>query len=356
MSDVPSRILRETLRDQLGPPPSGSSGCLDAGVLAAWCDGTLRRRDRATVESHAATCARCQALLAAMAKTAAPRPARKWWQASTVRWLVPIAAVSALAVAVWMNAPSERLAAPALRTDRPASSALVPSSKTGPADAPAPAAEVAGTLERSSKDAVATLPGRHAAGTSQGSTAAELNAAPPVSTQPPPSSPALEQADQANVPTLKARAASEAAPTPSAELRSEAPRALAETVRIAPAQTIAKSSAPVDIPTPNPDVRWRIVAGNSVQRTTDGGATWQTQSTGFPVRLTTGAAPSSTICWLVGPGGLVLVASDGRTWQRVAFPERIDLAAILATDGSNATATAADGRVFTTSDGGKTWR
>jgi photosystem II stability/assembly factor-like uncharacterized protein len=127
-------------------------------------------------------------------------------------------------------------------------------------------------------------------------------------------------------------------------------------VRIAPAQTIAKSSAPVDIPTPNPDVRWRIVAGNSVQRTTDGGATWQTQSTGFPVRLTTGAAPSSTICWLVGPGGLVLVASDGRTWQRVAFPERIDLAAILATDGSNATATAADGRVFTTSDGGKTWR
>src|SRR4029453_6324815 len=106
MSDVPSRMLRETLRDSLAPP--SSSGCLDAETLAAWSDGALSRRDRAVAESHAATCERCPAMLAAMAKIAEPLPARKWWQTSTVRWLVPIAVVPALAVVVWMNAPAER--------------------------------------------------------------------------------------------------------------------------------------------------------------------------------------------------------------------------------------------------------
>jgi photosystem II stability/assembly factor-like uncharacterized protein len=98
------------------------------------------------------------------------------------------------------------------------------------------------------------------------------------------------------------------------------------------------------------------VAGTTVERSTDGGATWQAQSTDATVRLVAGAAPSPTICWIVGAGGIVLVTRDGRTWERVPFPETIDLTAILAADGSNATTTAADGRVFVTTDGGKTWR
>jgi photosystem II stability/assembly factor-like uncharacterized protein len=98
------------------------------------------------------------------------------------------------------------------------------------------------------------------------------------------------------------------------------------------------------------------VAGTTVERSTDGGVTWQSQSTGAPVRLTAGVAPSSTTCWLVGAGGVVLVSQDGQRWQRVAFPEAIDLTAIRAINGSNATVTAADGRVFSTTDGGKTWQ
>src|SRR5499427_11118066 len=104
MSDVPSRALGDTLRDQLDRSPSG---CLDAETLAAWCDGTLSRNDRAIAESHAATCARCQAMLAAMAKTAPPVAARRWWQTTTVRWLVPVAVVSSWAIAVWVNRPPE---------------------------------------------------------------------------------------------------------------------------------------------------------------------------------------------------------------------------------------------------------
>jgi photosystem II stability/assembly factor-like uncharacterized protein len=50
------------------------------------------------------------------------------------------------------------------------------------------------------------------------------------------------------------------------------------------------------------------------------------------------------------------LSTDGRTWQRVAFPESVDLVSIRASDGVNATVTAADGRTFTTTDGGRTWR
>jgi photosystem II stability/assembly factor-like uncharacterized protein len=103
-------------------------------------------------------------------------------------------------------------------------------------------------------------------------------------------------------------------------------------------------------------VRWRIVAGNRVERSTDGGATWQAQATGVTGRLTAGAAPSSTVCWLVGTEGVVLRSTDGQTWQRVTFPEAIDLTAVLATSDTNATVTAADGRVFSTTDGGETWK
>ena len=108
------------------------------------------------------------------------------------------------------------------------------------------------------------------------------------------------------------------------------------------------------IQSPNRDVRWRIVGGTIVERSTDGGIAWQTQSTGG-YRLVAGAAPSPTVCWLVGYGGVILLSTDGQTWHRLEFPEAIELTAILATDASSATVTSADGRTFSTADGGKTW-
>jgi photosystem II stability/assembly factor-like uncharacterized protein len=69
-----------------------------------------------------------------------------------------------------------------------------------------------------------------------------------------------------------------------------------------------------------------------------------------------GAAPSPAICWVVGRGGVVLRSTDGATWQRVGLSDAIDLIAIRASDATNATITAADGRMFRTADGGKTWQ
>jgi hypothetical protein len=101
---------------------------------------------------------------------------------------------------------------------------------------------------------------------------------------------------------------------------------------------------------------WRVAAAGSVLRSTDGGTTWETQSTGVMATLTAGASPSSAVCWLVGEAGVVLITVDGRSWQRLAFPETIDLVSVRATDDRTATVTAADGRSFVTNDRGQTWQ
>lgn len=122
-------------------------------------------------------------------------------------------------------------------------------------------------------------------------------------------------------------------------------------------QALAKMSVTAaEIRSPNAGVRWRILTGGGVARSIDGGATWETQSTGVLATLTAGVAPSPTLCWLVGPRGVIVVSTDGRAWQRVPFPEAIDLTSIRASNRANATVTAADGRTFTTTDGGTTWR
>src|SRR5262245_861794 len=125
MSDVPTRLLRETLRDQTEPE---GAGCIDADTLAAWSEGTLTATQRANVESHASNCGRCQALLAAMTIAAPPAPERRWFRASTLGWLVPLAGAAA-AVLLWINVPeksSEHYEAPTVAK--------------ATADAPAPAA------------------------------------------------------------------------------------------------------------------------------------------------------------------------------------------------------------------------
>jgi photosystem II stability/assembly factor-like uncharacterized protein len=93
-----------------------------------------------------------------------------------------------------------------------------------------------------------------------------------------------------------------------------------------------------------------------VERSGDAGTTWQRQPTGVNAVLTAGAAPSRTVCWMVGAAGTVVRSVDGRSWQRLAFPEPIDLRAVRASDAAHAVVTAGDGRTFATADGGRTWQ
>jgi photosystem II stability/assembly factor-like uncharacterized protein len=112
---------------------------------------------------------------------------------------------------------------------------------------------------------------------------------------------------------------------------------------------------PVEIVAPDPRVRWRIGGATPLERSADGGRTWEAVSIPATAALTAGVAPSAQECWLVGRRGAVLVTLDGRTWRLVAVPVPVDLVAVQSPGGRTATVTAADGRTFHTADGGVTW-
>jgi len=120
------------------------------------------------------------------------------------------------------------------------------------------------------------------------------------------------------------------------------------------AMSLDRAASPVEIVSPDPMIRWRL-AGSAVERSANGGATWETTTTGVSTLLTAGAAPSPTAVWVVGTSGVVLLSTDGRTWRRVTFPEMTNLSAIRARDARSATVTTADGRIFSTTDAGANW-
>jgi len=118
----------------------------------------------------------------------------------------------------------------------------------------------------------------------------------------------------------------------------------------------AAATPPPDAAPPVPFVRWRVFPSGVVQRSTDG-TTWTPLTIDPPAPgLIAGSAPYSNVCWLVGRGGLVLLALDGEHFNRVAFPEAVDLISVQASSARVATIGAADGRTFSTADGGFSWQ
>ena len=134
-----------------------------------------------------------------------------------------------------------------------------------------------------------------------------------------------------------------------------AEKSVADTIMLT-ARTAAIRQPVVVVRSPEGSTRWRITKPGSVQRSNDAGATWETQATGVSAAITGGAAPSDSVCWLVGKSGVVLQSIDGRSWRLVPFPQAVDLVAISAADERLATVTTIEGRTFTTADAGKTWK
>jgi hypothetical protein len=371
MSDIPKRLMRKALGGRMAPV---AAGCIDSETLAAWFDGTLSRRERAAAELHASSCVRCQSLVAAMARTLPPLPATKrWWPfdwaqgkpSTTLAWLTPVAAV-AVAVLSWIyvkplfepaRVPASAASSPTVSVDRLADSRAAQRQDIPPAPpaalAPKPASKAdeprAGIATRATPEVDSPERENRAATEMRDAAAAPPQAAPAPS--------------RSEAPRLQA--AAEAAATTTAAAPEAPPANVPESARVTSDQTAfglqARAMAKVsfgatDILAPDANVRWRILTGGDVARSIDGGRTWQTQSTGVPSTLTAGSAPSPTICWLVGPGGIIVMSTDGQSWHRVSFPEAIDLTSVRASDGANAAVTAANGRTFTTIDGGTTWR
>jgi photosystem II stability/assembly factor-like uncharacterized protein len=73
--------------------------------------------------------------------------------------------------------------------------------------------------------------------------------------------------------------------------------------------------------------------------------------------LLTGAAPSSSVVWIVGRTGTILLTTDaGKHWKRIPSPITEDLGGIHAADAAHATVWDAKNRKsFETQDGGAHW-
>jgi putative zinc finger protein len=411
------RTIESLLRRHEANAPPSTDQCVDAELLAGWMEGGLSADARAAVERHAAGCARCQALLASMARSAPDIDVLPWWRSVTAKWLVPVAAI-ATALVVWISVgrepvPARTQQAPPVEASRtakpsesPAAAATVPPSGPVPAaprgasaDTPSP------TLARTDREsgrrqeldkkigdrpnerrlASATEPNQTAAplpvvggvagGTvdalrPQGQTLADSSAR-SAAAAPPPPAPATVAGAQ---PPVAAPRAAQPANVTSAEAKPAPVGGVQESVSVlpqAPAQQRAAGRAgenfrttAVEIVSPDPNYRWRILPPSAIQRSTDGGTTWASvdplrtatpAAGGAATMLTAGSSPSRDVCWIVGRAGLVLLSTNGATWQRRPFPENVDLTGIRASSATNAAVTTADGRQFATSDGGATW-
>jgi putative zinc finger protein len=403
------RTIESLLRRREIDASQPTDQCVDAESLAAWMEGGLSDDAGAAVEKHAAGCARCQALLASMSRTAPDVEVRPWWRSVTAKWLIPVAA-SATALVVWISVgrepvPSMTQPAPPVEASRPANppanpaaAPLVPlpetlESRTKAADKPstqfaqsADAARARQELDKKldrraddqrlaaavkPKPSAATQPVvRGGAGEAndalrpQGQMTADSSArsaAPPPLSAPAPA--AAPPATAAPAPQPVNAAPAEAKPTPVAGL-AESVGVSREVLAKQRAAGVAGTTAVVEIPSPDPNYRWRILPPTAVQRSTDGGTTWSIvdplraafrAGAETPIVLTAGSSPSRDVCWIVGRAGTVLLSTNGATSQRRPFPETVDLTAVRATSMNAAIVTAADGRQFATTDGGATW-
>ena len=327
------RLLRRSLQTQ-GPP---TADCPDVEALAALADDALPAAERLTVESHIADCGRCQALTAAILRTAsagekgAGSPTPFSWS-PTMKWLVP-ATAAVTALALWVAVPGQRSPVPVERQTEVQTAATPPPAPAEVGAFRAPAAEPVDNQARAND-----------ADTAPGSTA-------PANAQPAaPAAGLLKQEEnrlgrQERVESEEVRAA----PEPDRSIQDQA-------APLAAARSAAPAAAGIEVVSSDPQIRWRVGPGVVVQYSADGGATWAAQETGASAPLTAGSSPSPPVCWLVGRAGTVLRSTDGgRQWQRVTFPETGDLVAVRASSALAATVDLADGRRLGTTDGGQTW-
>ena len=337
--------------------------CLDAETVAAWMDGGLDPAAQAAAEAHASACERCQALLATVAKTIPAEPAaepvgvRLWkW------WLAPLAATAA-AVTIWMVVPQRPMqpesrqaaASDVAVTEKPQAPPPAARDEFAPEKPPAPAERVAepqrlGDARRNVPAAANEAEGRLAV--AKDGDRAKAAAAPRADQQ----DKREENTVAAGMRQAQAPAAAEATADrfrESAPAAPAAPSAAAAPVAPALTQLRKQVAAPV-IVSPDPSSRWRFA--NGVERSEDGGRIW------IPVRIAgneeilSGASPARLVCWLVGRGGLVLLATDGTNFTRLPFPEKVDLVSVSSPEARIAIVTAADGRTFRTEDAGRNWR
>jgi hypothetical protein len=363
-----------------------SSPCVDAEQLAAWSAGRLRREDAALVERHLADCADCQAMLVAFVESE-PVPGRAtapFWQRWRTRWLVPVAAASA-GVLLWAVATREHPDVPdaAVTMARGESDArpqlLAPDVSPVPVEPtreqqtpPRAAAPPASSPSREARSSGApAAPPTSGASQPLRDSALERQFAAALESAPTSPEPAARLEEPAAAPAIAPAPPPPQAAAPARRMAAGASSGAADTIAQgqANATTDSISAAGVVLPVhvradavavqfgaSAVAVRWRIHPDGRAERSSDRGQTWTRIELAPAASVSAGSAPAADVCWLVGRDGRVWRSTDGATFEGRSFPETVALVAVQAQGAAGATVTTADGRVFTTADGGTTWQ
>jgi hypothetical protein len=374
--------------------PDGEE-CPDAETLAAYCERSLSASQSAHWEEHFSTCARCQRMLAAMARartnddTAPRRASGRQWRlyGAIAAGLVGVSiAVGVMRTAYHRGAhhivlPTTELA------QAPQQAGIQPKAKpTGPLIAlnePAPRAnqpiQGAGGQQFAPAESNPAAPGalmhrrlraralkpevqmpESGYTRSDQELRAESAPAPPSQQRLSKAPPRLPAAGEpAAPPQLAMRrrgigAFSGAAPSAAPGAGSAAAESAAGANAVAMGEGSMRDMAPVA--TPDSIVRWRLGARGAIEHLGSDGA-WSRQSSGVTDDLIAGAAPSPQVCWAVGERGIIIRTTDGgEHWQRLNSPTPANLVAVSARDAAAAAITTTDFRRFSTADGGRTWR
>jgi len=370
-----ANLLRQSLRDSGGD-------CPGPDILAAYFERSLDVEESARYERHLSRCTRCREQLAALDRAATPDLAGSaplhqrffgpWlWD---WRWLAPVAA-ALLVAAVWMaRRPTPKRAdepPPLVAMSQPeqaptASTAPESGHENKPAPGGVPAAKSAPNLTGDLGPREKTSPRAAPPPSSKEAETDSLVGGNAAAAPMPPASASESGAARAVGGRLEQEATTSDAQTISREpstmeMKSHSVSAARVSAQGAKAEArtleaVNRRSTREIISTPNPKVLWRIAEGGFVERTQDGGVSWQAQLPAAGVQPTAGSAPSETVCWLAGRDSMIALTTNAKDWKRIPPPVAADFVAITALDVSTATVTTADGRKFTTSDDGIDWK
>jgi hypothetical protein len=370
MTDPIDRLLVRALRRPSTPPDS----CPDADVLGAYALGGLGAEDRAAVEPHVSSCRRCAEHVAQLvaledAEPVPPLRAVRQWPWLRWTWAVP-AAVAVLVAAVWIAQPPSP--EPARSMDAIERQARAPAAPVAGQSAPGSGLEARPEPPASQPgpSTKAKLPARRVAPATAGTRAPATP--PPVDETVTVTTEAESLADAVDMSSPPARtresaAANAAAPAEKEaradERKTEPPAASApaprKAARVGGRSGIAgftqgSVSASIEVISPAPAVRWRVVPP-AIQRSVDAGMTWHDDHAPVVPGIRFGAAVSSDACWFATENGTVLRRAGDGTWVISQAAEHMTVRGLHATSPLAAQLTASDGRVITTSDGGTTW-
>jgi hypothetical protein len=297
-------------------------------ALAAWSEGALPSNEARQVEAHLADCATCQEMLAVFARTEPPhavssgvgsvrsrfRSVVSGFSRTNWRWAVPLAAAATVA-AIWVAIPEEE------RTAQLNPTAAAPA-VSEPASPPVESVSADAASANSAKQQSARPDAPAGSLSDRVEPEARAEKAEQEKTDQFASSRALDAKERDQ--DLKAEAAPSAPPTAAAQAAARAPaapqpaqeqnRSRAE----AEATSLLRQAAPLEVVSPDPQVRWRIVPTGRLERSTNAGKTWEAVTLPQPVNVTAVRAPSATTAIVTAADGRQLRTDDqGKTWNLV---------------------------------------